>query len=124
MHSTDIPVRTTPFPNILIDVFMPRLTDTEFRVLTVVVRATLGWRDGSNTKRKRCDWLSHSQLKLRTGRESAAISAAIDGLSQRKLVEVRSEQGLLLSSSAETRRYRGKTYYCIPRAVLAIGRGN
>lgn len=33
-----------PFPRVLVDEVMPDLTDTEWRVLTVIVRQTIGWQ--------------------------------------------------------------------------------
>src|SRR5689334_4160131 len=108
MKGTELPIRTTPFPNVLIDVFMPQLSDTEWRILSVVVRQTLGWRNRETNERKRCDWMTQSQLKARTGRESAAISAAIDQLVKRKLIECRREDGEPLHSAEARRQYRGR----------------
>ena len=37
----------TAFPNVLLDQVMPSLRDTEWRLLCVIVRQTVGWnRDG------------------------------------------------------------------------------
>src|SRR4051812_27572085 len=66
--------RTTPVPHWLLDEAMPLLSDTELRVLLVVTRSTLGWREGEG--RKESDWLSHRQLQARTGRSSAVVSRA------------------------------------------------
>ena len=93
---------TTPVPNDLIDHVMPTLTDTEFRVLIVVVRQTWGWRDADG-RRKVWEWLSHSQLKARTGRASAAISRAIDGLVHRRLIEVSTSTGVPLTTKRARR---------------------
>ena len=93
---------TTPFPSRLIDDVMPGLTDTEFRVLVVIVRQTRGWMAGGG-KRKEWEWLSHAQLKARTGRASAAISRAIDGLVGRGLIEVATPTGIPLAT-AQARR--------------------
>ncbi len=65
-------LRTTPFPNHLLDNAMPRLRDTEWRLLCVLVRQTLGWQNKSEGGRKQRDWLTQAQLKKRTGRDSAA----------------------------------------------------
>lgn len=102
------PVRkTTPVPNLLLDKAMPRLRDTEWRLLCVIVRQTAGWtlEDGS---RKRSDWLSHFQLRRRTGRSSAAVSRAIDALVKARLVIVRDSFGLPLSTASERRRSRSR----------------
>lgn len=109
--------RTTPFPNALLDQVMPSLTDTEWRLLCVVVRQTRGWRHGENGRKDR-DWLTHSQLKLRTGRASEAISRAIDSLIRQRLIEVCDEQGYALPTAAARRRYAGRLYYRLGAAVL------
>lgn len=98
------PVRgTTPFPNFLLDRVMPRLTDTEWRLLSVIVRQTFGWNLGGGI-RKKADWMSHFQLKQRTGRQSAAISRAIDVLVKAGLISVRNEHGRPMYSAAARRR--------------------
>jgi hypothetical protein len=101
---------TTPFPNILIDRVMPHLTDTEWRVLVVVVRQTFGWSAGKG-KRKAVDSLSHAQFKAKTGREGAAISRAIDRLVRVGLVVVRDERGQIMDSSQARRRAKGRLYF-------------
>lgn len=97
---------TTPFPNVLLDKVMPRLTDTSWRVLCVVVRQTFGFRNSDGT-RKKTDWLSHWQLKQKTGRASSAISEAIDILVRSRLVVVTSSVGTELSTKHQRRQHRG-----------------
>jgi hypothetical protein len=101
--------RTTPVPNRIIDEVMPYLSDTELRVLMVVVRSTLGWQEG--TGRKESDWLSHRQLQARTGRSSAVVSRAVDGLVKRGLIRVTNEVGRELRDSHERSRSRGRLFY-------------
>jgi hypothetical protein len=101
----------TPVPNTLIDHLLPDLKDTELRVLLVVLRQTVG-RGG-----KPADWLSHRQLKARTGRASEAIAAAVDALVRGGCLLVTDSAGLPLSTPAERRRYQGKLYYRPGRLV-------
>lgn len=96
-------VGTTPFPNFLLDRVMPRLTDTSWRLLSVIVRQTFGWDEGDGT-RKKTDWLSHAQLKRKTGRSSAALSLAIARLVRSGLIVVRDSVGTDLATPAERRR--------------------
>ena len=110
---------TTPFPNVLLDVLMPSLTDTSWRILCIVVRQTLGWHV-ENGVRKREDWLSHSQLKRRSGRHSEAISRAIANLYDRGLIEIRSEDGDLLRTPGDRERHRGKHIYSLSSGVLSL----
>jgi hypothetical protein len=97
------------FPCVLIDRVMPKLKDTEWRLLCVVVRQTVGW--GANGHRhKRRDWMTQRQLIERTGRNSAAISSALNTLVRRRLVDASDEEGKLLLTPQERRRHSGRLY--------------
>lgn len=100
----------TAFPNELLDRVMPTLKDTEWRLLCVIVRQTIGWRE-KNGGRKSRDWLTQKQLMARTGRNSAALSAALDVLVRRRLVDAFDEVGELLLTPEERRRHRGRVYF-------------
>jgi len=103
---------TTPVPNGLLDVAMPRLRDTELRVLLVVVRQTLGWQEETDlAQRKKRDWLTQSQLMRRTGRASGAVARAVDALVRAGLIEVSDRVGTPLTTPAERRRHLGRLYY-------------
>lgn len=85
---------STQVPNIIFDDLMSGLTDTELRVLLVIVRQTLGWIENPITKtRKEKDWISYSQLKEKTGRQSEALSNSLRGLEDKKLIEVFDKEG-------------------------------
>jgi hypothetical protein len=102
---------TTPFPNVLLDECMYRLRDTEWRVLCVVVRQTIGWIIPGTNERKESDWLTHRQLRRRTGRSSAAISRALDVLSRLDFLVIRDSSGRRLTSAADRRRLKGKLFF-------------
>jgi hypothetical protein len=102
---------TTPFPNVLIDEVMPCLKDTPWRVLCVIVRQTLGWYDGASGLRKERDWLTRSQLKARTGRNSEAIALAIDVLVRNGYITAQNNKGVPLKTPQERRKNRGRIYY-------------
>ena len=102
----------TPLPSVLLDYWMPRLKDTELRIVLLVARQTFG-RAGKNA-----DWLAHSQLKARTGRASEAISAAIDALVRSGLLEVFTAEGRTLSSPRERQAHRGALLYRIAPTAL------
>lgn len=106
----------TAFPNVLLDRVMPTLRDTEWRLLCVIMRQTIGWAE--NGKRKQRDWLSQKQLMARTGRNSAALSAAIDVLVRQRLIDAWDETGELLLTPQERRRYQGRIYYGLCQEVL------
>lgn len=109
----------TPFPNVLLDVFMPRLRDTEWRVLCVIVRSTLGWRVPGGG-RKHEDWISHAQLKRRTGRYSEAISRAVQSLVDKGLIAVRDEVGRELHSSRLRELHRSRVFYSLSSGILSF----
>lgn len=111
-----------PIPTRLVDEVMPRLKDTELRVLLVVLRQTWGWkadrtetgskREGSSHgQTKRRDWLSHHQLCRRTGRGSEAVSGAVASLTASGLIIVEDAGGTPLTTSAERRRCLGRLYF-------------
>jgi hypothetical protein len=95
---------------------MPRLKDTELRVLLVVLRQTWGWKtDGTETspgrRTKRRDWLSHNQLCQRTGRSSDAVSGAVASLTAAGLIVVEDAGGHPLRTPEERRRCLGRLYF-------------
>ena len=100
---------TTQTPNIIFNGLMKEMSDTELRVVLIVTRATLGWiMDRERVMRKEEDWISHYQLKQKTGRESGAISKAIDRCIQKGWIEARDSMGELLDTKDKR---RGKNIY-------------
>jgi len=60
-----------PVPVRLVDTVMPRLKDTELRVLLVVLRQTWGWRmDRTSARKKEAD------TQANTAKQSASKEAA------------------------------------------------
>jgi hypothetical protein len=108
---------STPFPDRLIDKLMPRLRDVEWRVVCVIVRQTFGWTAGGVPKR--ADWLSHSQLRRRTGRSSAALSPAIDMLSRSRLIDITDSTGRSLETAQDRRHHRGRLYFKLNDRLFA-----
>ena len=108
---------TTQTPNLLFNGLMKEMSDTELRIVLVVTRATLGWiADLKTGMRKEQDWLSLSQLKKKTGRESGAISKAIDSCIQKRWIEARDRDGNLLDTK---NKRRGKNiFYRLGPAIL------
>lgn len=121
------PARSTPMPNALLDTWMPRLSDTELRVLLVVTRQTLGFQASANSAgiaaRRARDWITHSQLKQKTGWESAAVSRAIDGLVKEGLLQVCTQAGAPLPTPQERRRYPGKLFFSLNPSALVEAAG-
>ncbi len=101
----------TPIPNALLDEVMPKLLGSEWQLLCVVIRQTQGWHDPQTGGRKESDWLSHRQLKARTGRGSDAVCHAIESLVRQGYIEVKDEQGHLLATAHERRRNGNRLFY-------------
>ncbi len=82
--STLIPATPwTKMPNTLLDRWLPKLKDTELRVLLILVRQTTGWRqDGAEVR------LSYKALMARTGRGSEAVANALRSLAFRGLIHI------------------------------------
>ena len=71
----------TKVPNQLLDRLLPRLKDTELRILLVILRETSGWnKEGAPLT------LSYRKLMQRTGRSSEAIAGALTGLERKRLI--------------------------------------
>jgi len=104
-------------PSILLDELMPILKDTELRVLLLVARQTIGRVDKTGVASKDRDWLAHSQLRKRTGRASEAVSAAVDSLIQKGLLEVFTIAGEQLLTPQARRFHRGILLYRLPRQL-------
>jgi len=96
----------------VVDHLLPDLKDTELRLLLVVLRQTL-------LRGKHFDWLASRQLKERTGRASEAVSAAVDALVNRGLLEVRNGGGRLLTTTHERRREHGRLYFGLGPVLLS-----
>ena len=111
-----------PVPAVYIDAIMPALSDTEWRVLCIVIRQTLGWVDESSPSlRKERDWISHSQLKSRTGKSGDSVSKAIDSLVRSHLIVVEREDGRPLNHAAARRRARARLYYRLVALAILPG---
>ena len=114
-----------PVPAVYIDEIMPALTDTEWRVLLVIIRQTLGWIDQRNSEtRKERDWLTHSQLKLRTGKSGDSISRSVESLVRFGLIVVESEEGAHLSSANARKCARTRLYYRVGEIPTSVVRTN
>ena len=119
MATNTFPHYSIPFPNRLVDEQMPNLSDTEWRIVCVLVRQTLGWVEGVGGQRKKRDWLTHSQLRIRTGRESAAVSRAIQSLLAKQLILVEDSEGKTLLTPHQRQHNLGRLYFRLHPRLLA-----
>lgn len=94
-------ISTTPVPNVIFDKHLNKLKSAELKMLLVITRQTLGWRDinsQNGTNRKEKDWISASQLQKKTGSSRRAITDATKILVKRNLIKVLSQKGGVLKS--------------------------
>ena len=86
----------------------------------MITRKPHGWRGDRGGHRGR-DWLTHRQLKARTGRASEALCRAIETLVRRGLIEVMDEAGQALGTAAERRRCGERLRFRLSPRALGTG---
>ncbi len=113
-------INTTPVPNAVFDTYLKELKIAELKVLLIIIRQTLGWEDKrTRSERKELDWISNSQLALKTGSSQRAINEAIQALVQKKLIDVLSYEGEILEIP-EKRRGQQKLFYRPTNAIFSF----
>lgn len=98
--------QTTQVPNILFDQYLSKLTESELKLLLVVIRQTYGWIDKKTGGRKTRDRISHSQFIKKTGLSRRVISKALQNLVDDRLIKITCHSGKVLHT---TKDRRGKT---------------
>ena len=94
-------LNSTQIPHIILREWMPKLNDTEFRIIMIIADQTYGWH-------KDIDRISYSQLVEKSGRYKAAITKAIQKLIINGYIEVLDTQGNKITTKEEA---RGKSLY-------------
>ncbi|HEY5591319.1 MAG TPA: replication protein [Paludibacter sp.] len=100
----------TQTPNILFDQLLKELSNSELKILLIIIRQTNGWIDKKTGIRKEKDRITHNQFILKAGLSRRIISAAIKSLSQKKLVEMTDSSGNILNNASE-RKGKYRIYY-------------
>ena len=77
---------STQLPNEIVDQYLPYLPVSQLKVLLVVIRQTIGWRDKKTGKPKRKDWISISLFSKKTGLTYKSVSIAIKELIEKELI--------------------------------------
>ncbi|MBK7694781.1 MAG: replication protein [Saprospiraceae bacterium] len=93
----------TQVPNILLDTHLPNLTESELKILLVIIRQTYGWIDKFTGKRKIKDRISQSQFRIKTGLSKRIISKTLKMLSDKDLISIYDRKHNLLKNSLERR---------------------
>ena len=105
---------STQTPNVILDEWMPLLSGPEFKIISLLVRQTIGFQlDKETGRRKERDWMNIGQIIKKTGIKSdRTVSKSIANLSEiYKLIEPVTEKGFLLNSPAKRESHSGKIYY-------------
>ena len=110
---------TTPVPNKLFDYCLRDLREAEIKLLLIINRQTLGWKDRRNVSgRKERDWISTSQIVSKSGCSRRAISLAVDSLVKKRFIMVFDESGFPLVE-ATSRKGKMKLFYCLAPTLLS-----
>lgn len=100
----------TQTPNILFDELLRVLSNSEVKVLLVIIRKTYGWIDSKTHKRKVKDRISVSQFMELSGLSRRIISFAIGSLVEKKLICISDNKGNPLNDG-QKRKGRSYIYY-------------
>jgi phage replication O-like protein O len=101
---------TTQVPNIIFDLHLPALSESELKVLLVIIRQTIGWIDPYTKRRKTRDWISHSQFIKKTNLSRKSISEALKSLCLKNIIRITNFKGEPLFYSWE-RKGKKKMWY-------------
>ena len=102
--------QTTQFPNALVDTHLPNLTESEVKMILVILRQTNGWVDKTTGGRKSRDWISHGQFMKKTGLCRRVISKSLQSLVEKDLIQITCRYGNLLHRP-EDRKGVTRMYY-------------
>jgi hypothetical protein len=108
-------IQTTQVPNFIFSA-LPDLTEAELKVILIVIRQTLGWKDKRTGQRKTRDRLTASQFVQKAGLSRRVITKAIQSLSQKQYLTVTDFNGNLLTQSTE-RKGKSYLYYSLFKPV-------
>jgi len=90
----------------LVDTLLPYLTETELKMILVIIRQTNGWIDRRTGLRKTRDRISHSQFVRKTGLCRKSISKTIKSLVGKDLISVTDQYGNILTESEDRKGMR------------------
>jgi hypothetical protein len=107
--------QTTQVPNFIFS-SLPVLTESELKIILVVIRQTLGWEDKQTKQRKTRDRITIFQFIQKSGLSKRAVTKAIQSLSQKHLLTASDFKGNSLAQSTDR---KGKThiYYSLLKPV-------
>jgi len=98
---------STQVPNNLFDKYLPNLTESELKILLVIIRQTNGWIDKITGERKRRDRITQSQFVSKAGISPRIVSKSLKMLSKKSLILISDRNFNLLENPLDR---RGKSY--------------
>ena len=93
----------TQVPNILFDTHLPNLTESELKILLVIIRQTNGWIDKCTGKRKTKDRITQSQFRVKTGLSKRIISKTLKMLSDKNFISIYDRKHNLVKNAIDRR---------------------
>ncbi|MBK7694788.1 MAG: replication protein [Saprospiraceae bacterium] len=93
----------TQVPNILLDTHLPDLTESELKILLVIIRQTNGWIDKFTGKRKTKDRITQSQFIIKTGLSKRIISKTLKMLSDKNFISIYDRKHNLVKNAIDRR---------------------
>lgn len=114
--------KTTHVPNVIFDRLLPILTESELKIILIVIRQTVGWVDRRTGRRKERDRISGSQFRAKTGLSKRIIAIATQSLIEKQLLEVSGFKNNVLRYPCD-RKGKAHLFYraTIPAHILPFG---
>lgn len=112
MGTAKLQLNSTQIPHIILREWLPKLSDTELRIVLIIADQTYGWH-------KELDRIAYSLLIAKTGSSNGSIATALKSLRKQGYIQVTDENGNIIRTKEEA---RGKNlYYRINVASPKIG---
>lgn len=101
----------TKVPSIVFDNYLPQTTSlAEMKILLVIIRQTMGWKNIKTGKRKIKDRISHNLFIHKTGLSRKVISKSIHSLVSKGLITVFDYRGNVLDTP-QKRKGKSMLFY-------------
>lgn len=102
--------QSTQVPNLVFDKLLPRLTESELKILLIIIRQTAGWIDRFTGSRKTRDRITQSQFVSKAGLSPRIVSKTLKMLSDKQLIEITDIDHKILDNSMD-RKGKSMLYY-------------
>lgn len=103
---------TTQVPNEIFDKHLPNLTESEIKILLVIIRQTYGWIDTNTGRRKVRDRITQSQFVSKAGLSHRIVSKALKMLSDKEFIVITDVNSKSLNNPMD-RKGKAVLYYSL-----------